>query len=120
MYLFLSGAEMQPERVRVAWPEARFMARGRLEPRPLDAVAVPAGARYETWGIVIETPDAPVGGDARHAVADDGRAFAVIVTAPDDTDPAAVLAAARYWELPPAYVRRLASIANAPVEDYFY
>jgi len=120
MHLFLSGAEMQPERVRVSWPEARFVARGRLEPRPLGAVAAPVGARYETWGIVIETPAAPGVGEPRGAIADDGRAFAVAVPAPDDADPAAVLAAARYWELPPAYVRRLARVANAPVEDYFY
>jgi hypothetical protein len=91
-----------------------------LQPRPLGAVVPPAGARYETWGIVIETPDAPVTGDARSAVADDGRVFAVTVPPPDDADPAAVLAAARYWELPPPYVRRLMSAANAPVEDYVY
>ena len=120
MYLFLSGAEMQPERVRATWPEARFVARGRLEPRPIGAVVVPTGTRYETWGIVIETPDAPVDGDARRAVADDGRAFAVTVPPPHDADPKAVLAAAQYWELPPPYVRRLARAANAPVEDYFY
>ena len=41
VYLFLSGAEMQPERVRDTWPEARFVARGRLQPRPLGAVAPP-------------------------------------------------------------------------------
>ena len=118
--MFLSGAEMQPERVRGAWPEARFVARGRLEPRPLGAVMAPAGARYETWGIVIETPDAPTTGDGRGAVTDDGRVFAVTVPPPDDADPAAVLAAARYWELPPPYVRRLADATNAPVEDYVY
>jgi hypothetical protein len=44
----------------------------------------------------------------------------VTVLTPDDADPAAVLAAAKYWELPPAYVRRLANAANSPVEDYFY
>ncbi len=120
MYLFLSGAEMQPERVRAAWPEARFVARGRLEPRPIGAVVVPAGTRYETWGIVIETPDAPTTGDARGAITDDGRVFTVTVPPPNDADPAAVLAAARYWELPPAYVRRLAIAANAPVEEYVY
>ena len=120
MYLFLSGAEMQPERVRGAWPEARFVARGRLEPRPLGAVAPPVGARYETWGIIIEAPHAVISGEARGAVADDGRVFAVTVPPPDDADPAAVLAAARYWELPPSYVRRLMSAANAPVEDYVY
>jgi hypothetical protein len=120
VYLFLSGAEMQPERVRAAWPEARFIARGRLDPRPLGAVAPPAGARYETWGIIIETPDAPVAGERRGAVADDGRSFAVVTPPPDDADAAAVLAAGRYWELPPAYVRRLARAASAPVEDYTY
>ena len=120
MYLFLSGAEMQPERVRGAWPEARFVARGRLQPRPLGAVTPPAGARYETWGIVIETPDAPATGDARSALTDDGRIFAVTVPPPDDADPSAVLAAARYWELPSPYVQRLAVAANAPVEEYVY
>jgi hypothetical protein len=120
VYLFLSGAEMQPERVRGAWPEARFVARGRLEPRPLGAVAPPVGARYETWGIIIEIPDAVISGDARGAVADDGRVFAVTVPPADDADPVAVLAAARYWELPPPYVRRLMSAANAPVEEYVY
>ena len=120
MYLFLSGADMQPERVRSAWPEARFVARGRLEPRPLGAVMAPAGVRYETWGIVIETPDAPTTGATRSAVTDDGRVIAVTALPPDDADPAAVLAAARYWELPPPYVRWLAIAANAPVEDYVY
>jgi hypothetical protein len=112
VYLFLSGAEMQPEQVRGAWPEARFVARGRLQPRPLGAATPPAGARDETWGIVIETPDA--------AVTDDGRVFAVTAPPADDADPAAVLAAARYWELPSPYVQRLAVAANAPVEDYVY
>jgi hypothetical protein len=120
MHLFLSGAEMQPERVRDAWPQATFVARGRLQPRPRGAVMPPAGARYETLGIIIETPDAPATGDLRGAVADDGRVFAVTAPPPDDADPAAVLAAARYWELPPPYVRRLAIAANAPVEEYVY
>jgi hypothetical protein len=44
----------------------------------------------------------------------------VTVPPPDDADPVAVLAAARYWELPPPYVRRLADAANAPVEDSVY
>src|SRR5215211_6706831 len=107
---------MQPERVRDAWSEARFVARARLQPRPLGAVAPPAGTHFETWGIVIETSDAPATGAARSVVTDDSRMFAVTVPPPDDADPSAILAAARYWELPPAYVRRLAHAANAPVE----
>ena len=117
MYLFIYGAEMQPERVRAAWPQARFVARARLQPRPLGASMPPAGARYETWGILVETPDAPVQGEERQVVTDDGRVFTAAVLAPDDADPAAVLAAARYWELAPAYVRRLMAAAKAPAED---
>jgi hypothetical protein len=111
---------MEPERIRAVWPEARFVARGRLQPRPLGAVVVPAGAQYETWGLVIEAPDGAASGESRGAVTDDGRFFAVTVPPPDDADATAVLAAAKYWELPPAYVRRLAQLANAPVEEYFY
>lgn len=118
--MFLSGAEMEPERVRAAWPGARFVARARLQPRPRGAVPPPRGTRYETWGILIDTPTHAQNGETRTAVADDGRIFAAIVPAPDDADPAAVLAAARYWELPPDYVRRLARAASAPVEDYVY
>jgi hypothetical protein len=44
----------------------------------------------------------------------------VTVPPADDADPAAVLATARYWELPPPYVRRLAIAAKAPVEDSVY
>ena len=120
MMVFLSGAEMEPERVRSDWPGARFVARGRLQPRPVGAAAPPRGTRYETWGILIETPDGAADGEGRAAVADDGRVFSAVVHAPDVGDPAAVLAAARYWELPPAYVRRLARLASAPVEEYVY
>jgi hypothetical protein len=118
--LFLSGAEMQPERVRAAWPAARFRARARLEPRPQGAAPPPANPAYERWGILIDIPDAAVDGEARTARGDDGRAFTVVVVPPDDADPAEVLAAAKYWELPPPYVRTLARLAASPAEDYFY
>src|SRR4051812_15672040 len=108
---------MQPERVRATWPEARFVARGRLEPRPIGAVVAPVGAQYETWGIIVEIPRAQISGDERQAVSDDGRTFVVTVPSPDDGDAAAVLAAARYWELPPAYVRHLARAIPGPGED---
>lgn len=120
MLVFLSGAEMQPERIRATWPEARFVARGRLSPRPANAVPPPRGGRFETWGILIEVPDGAADGEMWAALTDDDRSFSVVVPAPDALDPAAVLAAARYWELPPAYVRRLAGLANAPVEEYVY
>ncbi|MCA9876400.1 MAG: hypothetical protein KC442_01415 [Thermomicrobiales bacterium] len=117
--LFLQGAEMQPSRIRAAWPEARFLARARLTPRPQGPVAPPASPAYEAWGIVIEAP-AGVTGDARHVVTDEGQPLQVTVPTPDDADPKAVLAAAKYWELPPPYVRRLADTAAVPAEEYFY
>jgi hypothetical protein len=101
---------MQPERVRGTWPEARFVARGRLESRPV-------GKQDEIWGIIVEIPQAEIPGDERQAVSDDGDSFAVIAPPPDDGDDAAVLAAARYWELPPAYVRHLAGATAALSED---
>jgi hypothetical protein len=111
---------MVPERVRAEWPDARFVARARLQPRPLGAVIAPSGARYETWGIIVAVPDTPVVGEVRGALTDEGRPLSVVIPPADDADPAAVLAAAKYWELPPDSVRRLAHIANTAVEDYFY
>jgi hypothetical protein len=120
VFVFLSGAEMQPERVRAKWPQGRFVARGRLSARPIGAAPPPRGMQYETWGILIETQTGAASGETMMALADDGRRFDVIVPPPDAADPAAVLAAARYWELPPVYVRRLMRLANAQVEEYVY
>lgn len=118
--VFLSGAEMVPERIRADWPGARFLARARLQPRPAGAVPPPVGERFDSWGVLIEAPGSIVEGEIRSTVTDDGRTFSAVVAPPDDADAVAVLAAARYWELPPAYVRRLAQLAAVPVEEYFY
>lgn len=120
MLLFLTGAAMQPERIRGARPEARFVARARLQPRPLGAVAPPAGAAYETWGVLLDVPDAGVEAETRQVVTDDGRELAAVVVPLADADPVETLAAARYWELPPAHVQRLARWAAIPVEEYAY
>ena len=117
--VFLQGAEMQPSRIRAAWPEAQFVARAWLTPRPHGAVFPTAHPAYAAWGIVVEAP-AEVDGEARQVMTDEGHSLRVVVPAPDDADPQAVLAAAKYWELPPPYVRRLAYVAAVPVEDYFY
>ncbi len=119
MLLFLQGAEMQPSHIRAAWPEAQFLARARLTPRPHGGVFPTADPAYDAWGIVIEVATA-FEGESRQATTDEGQALQVVVPAPDDADPKAVLAAAKYWELPPPYVRRLAYVAAVPVEDYFY
>jgi hypothetical protein len=118
--LFLSGAEMQPERVRAVWPDAQFLARAHTMQRPVGAVPPPAGVHYETWGILIDAPSANENGESRTVVTDDGRTMRAVLASPDTDDPGAVLAAAKYWELPYPYVQRLARIAAAPVEEYFY
>ena len=110
---------MQPSRIRAAWPEARFVARARLTPRPHGAVFPVAQPAYAAWGIVIEAP-AEIAGEARHVTTDEGQDLRVVAPAPDAADAQAVLAAAKYWELPPPYVRSLAYAAAVPVEEYFY
>lgn len=106
-YRFLSGAEMDPAAVLAAEPAARFVARARL------GTGTASDDVDDVWGILIRVPAAGIGvdvGEEREVTTDDGRSFAAAVDG--DGRPrggtAAVLAAARYWELPPAYVRRLA------------
>jgi hypothetical protein len=111
---------MQPERVRAVWPDAQFLARAHTTQRPVGAVPPPAGVHYETWGILIDAPSANENGESRTVVTDDGRTMRAVLASPDTDDPGAVLAAAKYWELPYPYVQRLARIAAAPVEEYFY
>lgn len=119
--VFLQGAEMQPSRVRAAWPGARFVARARLTARPQGPVFAPAAPAYEAWGIVVETgADADAAGEARAVTTDEGETLAVRVLPPDVADAKLALAAAKYWELPSPYVRRLAYAAAVPVEEYFY
>jgi hypothetical protein len=119
-YLFLSGAQMNPTAARAAYAGAQFMARARLQAKP-DEVAAPfaqalAAGSDEIWGILFQFNGQPTG-ESRTAVTDDGREVQVSPRLPLlDGDPAAVLAAARYWELPPAYVERLATAVSGDGE----
>ncbi len=96
---FLTGADMDPTAVRAARPEGRFVARAQQAGAPEPGV----------WGILVEAPlgDGDAGLPEVATVTDDGRAFDARAVAPPPADPAEVVAAARYWELPPAYVRSL-------------
>jgi hypothetical protein len=103
-YRFLSGAAMDPQVILVAYPGARFVARARLP------VSAAEAAGDEVWGIVIRLATPPTDADAaREVTTDDGRVLTAAITGDGRPtgDPAAVLAAAKYWELPPAYVKRL-------------
>jgi hypothetical protein len=130
-FLFLYGADMDPTAVRAALPAARFVARAWVPTTasalpPLPAVEppppLPGAARSPdtaVWGILLRVPE-PVGAPAAEAAAeattDDERRVAATIATPASAlaDRAAVLAAARYWELPPGYVRRLAVWAEGP------
>jgi hypothetical protein len=105
-YRFLSGPDMDPTTVRTTYPGARFVARAYLSDAPA------AGPDDATWGIIIRLTTASPAADAgpqRQATTDDGRVLTVTLASDSPpADAAATLAAAKYWELPPAYVARLA------------
>ena len=102
-YRFLSGAEMAPRDILATYPGARFVARARL---------ATGSSGDEVWGIVIRSANAAVSGDeVREVTTDDGRVLPAVVAGDGHPtgEAAAVLTAAKYWELPPAYVKALPS-----------
>ena len=105
-YRFLSGAAMDPQLILATYPGARFVARARLP------VTDSGESGNEIWGIVIRLaiPATSDSGTMREVTTDDGQVLTAAVAGDGRPagDPAAVLAAAKYWELPPAYVKRLA------------
>lgn len=116
---FRCGADMDPTRVRQATPDARFVARGRLieGTAPLEVVGPPESERVAVWGILLSIPASPNDPPPDGVViTDDGRRFEVrvLTAAGDVADHGETAAAARYWELPPDYVRQLA--ADDPTE----
>src|SRR4051794_27955500 len=116
VYLFLSGADMDPTKVRAAYPAAHFLARARVSAEsqeiasPFAAQLGADGSPVEVWGILIEQADQNgMSGESRQATTDDGRRFAAVLAGAQRASgqPDEVVAAARYWELPPAYVGKL-------------
>jgi hypothetical protein len=110
-YLFLSGADMDPTALLRAQPAARFIARAStVADAGETASAFAAGLERAVWGVLVELPKAPDGRLPRRIVTtDDGRHFIASCAGEHFLagDPAAVYAAARYWELPPAFTKRL-------------
>jgi len=124
-YLFLTGADMDPTLVRRAYSGGRFVARAVLaaeagEVAPAFAPAVAGLSGGDVWGILVRVP-AAIAGDVRRrpVTTDDGRAFTAALAGEHLVAglPAATFAAARYWELPPAYTARLATALPAPGRD---
>lgn len=126
-YVFLFGADMNPTTARSMYPGARFVARARIPGGPseypwfpaCDPANWPEGATsLDVWGILLQLPEgtSPPIAPLRQVVTDDGRSVDAFVGTDGATvgDAAAVLAAARYWELPPPYVRRLQATIAPP------
>lgn len=116
---FLSGAEMEPVAIREASPEARFVARARIA---VDGLAISSSFANEiadeVWGILVEGAASDTGVPVQ-AITDDGRTIEARIVGDRviDGNPEAALAAARYWELPPAYVTRLKTALAAVDEE---
>jgi hypothetical protein len=114
---FYSGELMSPEAIRAAYPNARFVARASV-PAADAAIAKPFDSVVgdRVWGIAVDL-GTELGGDEVMATADDERSLRVVLIEPLlGGDPATVLANARYWELPPAFVRSLRSVVQ-PGQD---
>lgn len=111
---------MEPAAVRQHHPAARFVARARWQ----TSDGVPAWypvtdlTPAEIWGILIEAAT-PATGEAVTVVTDDGRTLAATLGTDAATvgDLSGVLANARYWELPPAFVRQLQAATGQPMVE---
>ena len=107
-YAILLGADMDPERIRLRpdLEEARFDGIGEVTPIDLAGVELPLPEAEEIWGVVVRLPaGAQLDGPVVPVTLRTGEGIeATVLTAPADLDnPEAVLAEARYWELPAAY-----------------
>ena len=110
---FYSGEQMSPEAIRAAWPDARFIARASVL---INGQSV--GDRFgpvidqTVWGIAVDV-GTELPGETTLATADDGRSLRVVLAEPLlSGNPVTVLANARYWELPPAFVAALQSVVQ--------
>jgi hypothetical protein len=110
---------MTPQAIRAVHPGARFIARAHLiaqEAEISSAFArtlVDRGETATVWGIAVRVPEA-IGGSPRKATTDEGVELDVVPAEPmlAAGEPEAVLNAALYWELPPAYTTLLRAAAG--------
>lgn len=113
-YAILFGADMEPERIRTH-PElagARFVGIGAIDDQSRTGLELPLPDVTEAWGVVVRLqPGSRVGGTVMPVTMRTGEEVqaTVLTGAADFNDPEAVLAEARYWELPVAYREALSS-----------
>lgn len=107
-YAILFGTDMEPERIRTQ-PDtegARFVGIGAIEGRHRAELDVPLPDVAEIWGVVVRLrPGSRVDGTVVPVTMRTGEKIEATVLTDADAfgDPEAVIAEARYWELPVAY-----------------
>jgi hypothetical protein len=115
---------MSPQAIRAEYPGAQFIARARITAPEAELsdtfarVLVDRGEAATVWGIAVQVPD-DLPGDPRAIATDEGKELEAVLAEPMllEGDPEAVLNAALYWELPPAYTALLREAAGvAPPE----
>ena len=116
--LFYSGEGMTPEGIRAEHPDALFIARGSVQVDQTQ-IAEPFAPVVDgiVWGIAVEIGGQRTG-DGLTVTLDDGRQLEAVAAEPLlGGDPATVLANARYWESPPAFVDRIKSVVPIAGEE---
>jgi hypothetical protein len=113
---------MWPSQVNAGFAGAQFVARGWAAAGQVAIAPYFSGTvTDEVWGLLVSTPDGSEG-ESVTVTADDGRTFSAVLVGDRllEGEPEAVLAAARYWELPPRFVNQLKQALQAggvAVED---
>lgn len=120
---FLARADMWPSQINAAHPGAQFVARARVSAGQAPVAGYFAqSVTGDIWGLLISIASPGSEDRAVTVTTDDGRQFSASLADSDllDGDPVAVLAAARYWELPPQFIAQLKQALQAggvAVED---
>ena len=106
-YIFLCGADMNPETIRTnrAYDGARFTGIGSIAAEHFPELSTVDG---RIWGILLQNPAMTTAAGVEVADRTGKAVMARLGTGKAEmTDLQAVIAEARYWELPVAYWRRL-------------
>ena len=113
--IFLCGADMHPLVARQRYPRGRFIEIARAS-LPLPGLAsFPGRGVPAVWGILLRVPEQRANDGPRLAVTltSSLQTAAILgTTAADAANPAKVLAAVRYWELPGAYREAMAALVE--------
>lgn len=105
---FVCGADMEPGAIRARFGAARFTGIGSIAVGDFSDFAVD-GDRI--WGLIIEGIDVQDGATIEIQRRDGSVVAGVLASSPDDVaDRSAIVAQARYWELPAVYWRGLVEI----------